>query len=271
MLTRPPCPALRPFVEQVWAREGTPTLGAPRRLERVLPTGCVHVVFRLSDDPVRLYDDAEVPRPQSFGHAVVGGARSTFYVRDPAPGASSVGALLRPGAAALLLGVPADELAERHTPLEDLWGAAAEAIRQHLAEAPTLADRLDRLERRLAERLPRLRGLHPAVAHALERFASTNAIGLVVRETGYSHRRFDALFREHVGLTPKLFCRVRRLEAALHLVAAAPNRSGADVAAAGGFSDQAHLGREFRHMTGMAPGGYLRAERASPLHVRLSS
>jgi AraC-like DNA-binding protein len=268
MLTRLPCPALRPFVQRVWAREGERLPGSRPRLERVLPTGCAHVVFRLSDDPVVVYGE-DGTSPGSIGHAVVGGARSRFYVRDAAPGASSVGALLQPGAAALLLGVPADELAERHTPLSALWHSAAEEVRQRLAEAPTLEARRDRLESVLLERLPRLRAMHPAVAHALERFTSTDTVRLVVKESGYSHRRFGALFREHVGLAPKVFCRVRRLSAVLELVAEGPIGSWAEVALAGGFWDQAHFGREFRRVAGVAPGGYRRGERLSPHHVRL--
>lgn len=60
-----------------------------------------------------------------MGSAIVGGARLGYYVRDVAEPVWSVGAELLPGAAPLLLGIPADEIAERHTSLEDLWGSGA--------------------------------------------------------------------------------------------------------------------------------------------------
>ena len=74
--------------------------------------------------------------------------------------------MLRPGAAEVLFGVHADELSGTHTALEDRWGARATSMRDALAELPTPEARLDAFERMLADRLPILRGLHPAVAQA---------------------------------------------------------------------------------------------------------
>src|SRR5206468_3996838 len=138
-----------------------------------------------------LYDDLTERTGTSVGHAVVGGARATFYLRDTPRRVRTVGAVLLPGAAALLFGAPADELAGRHTPLLDLWGrSAVEEARERLLEAADPERQLELFEALLAARLPALRGLHPAVAHALARFPSTGDVGAVVDETGYSHRRF---------------------------------------------------------------------------------
>jgi AraC-like DNA-binding protein len=59
-------------------------------------------------------------------------------------------------------------------------------------------------------------------------------------------------FREDVGLTPKTFSRIVRLQAALRRV-----RQGSpltDVALACGFYDQAHMTRDFRELASMSPG-----------------
>src|SRR5690606_18062119 len=148
--------------------------------ERVLPTGAMHLLFRLSSEPLRLYEahDAFVASP--VGHAIVGGARSRAYIRDISTPSASVGAMLEPGAARLLFGASAAELAERHTRLEDLWGSAAEETRQRLLELQEPARQLDLLETVLLQRLPRVRGLHPAVAEALEGLASGAAVRTIV-------------------------------------------------------------------------------------------
>ncbi|MCL4684147.1 hypothetical protein KJ059_05285 [Myxococcota bacterium] len=62
MRTRDPGPALRPYVQTLWAMSSSRSPGAAPTRERVLPTGAVHVVFRLADDPLRIYDDIEAPR-----------------------------------------------------------------------------------------------------------------------------------------------------------------------------------------------------------------
>jgi AraC-like DNA-binding protein len=268
MSSRSPGPALRPFVKTLWASDGA---GEPRAdgadRERVLPTGSMHLVFRLSDHPLRLFQGANDRTGHAVAHDVVGGARATFYVRDISRPVRSVGAQLHPGAAALLLGVPADELAGRHTPLGDIWGRAAAEARERLLEAGSPAQQLDVLESLLAARLPRIRGVHPVVAHALGRFATTSDVRMVVNESGYSHRQFIALFRRAVGLTPKRYCRVLRFQDVLARIAAGPADSWADVVLAAGYSDQPHFNREFRELTGMSPGQYRQIAPASAHHV----
>lgn len=253
VLRRPPAPALRPFVATLWLSDGdeTPT-GAAR--ERVLPSGCMHVVLRLAGEPLRVFAGETDTEGRTLGHALVGGARSGYYVRDVSRPGPAVGAMLRPGAGPLLLGVPADELAERHTPLDALWGADAERERARLAEAATPEARLDRFEALLAARLlPG--GLHPVVAHALGRFAAGASVGRVVEESGTSHRRFIALFRAGVGLPPKAWLRVMRFHAALERAAAGPI-AWSELALDAGYADQSHFNRDFRAFAGITPGEF---------------
>lgn len=247
---RAPRAALRPFIKQLWISDGRDAVAGARR-EHVLPTGAMHVVLRLDDEPVRLWN--ERGQDLTFGTAVVGGMRSTYYVKELRP-ARTVGAQLHPAASLPLLGVPADELGERHTRLEDLWDAQAAALRTRLLEARSPADALARFEATLESRLPRARGVHPGIAHALVRFDALGEVTDVVRETGLSHRRFLTLFRRTVGIAPKRYCRVLRFQRALHGVLAGQALSS--VAAEAGYSDQAHLTREFRELAGISPGTY---------------
>lgn len=262
MICRAPRPELAPFISQLWASDGG---AAPGTRELVLPTGTMHVVVRL-DHPLRVFDGVDSPAAHTLGHAIIGGARARPYVRDVSLPVCSVGAQLRPGAAEALLGTPAIELADRHTRLDDLWGPLADELRDRLASAGDAHARLALLESALVARLPRLRALHPAVAHALTRFEIGADVASVVDEVGYSHRRFLALFRHAVGLAPKQYSRVQRLQRAM---TALGHRPLAHVAASAGYSDQAHLTREFRELAGISPGEYRALVAAPTNHVPL--
>jgi AraC-like DNA-binding protein len=216
----------------------------------------MHLVFRLSNDKLRLYDNQEDSEGRVVSSAVVGGARARFYIRDISTPLCSVGAQLRPGAAQLLFGAHAGELAERHTALEDLWGGRVASMRDRLGEADSLEARLAALEQLLAERLPAVHGLHPAVARALEQLVTATSVHDVVKSSGYSHRRFIELFVHAVGLTPKVYSRVRRFQRALCRARAPGAESWASVAAAAGYSDQPHFNREFRDCVGITPTHY---------------
>ena len=266
LVTRTPLPSLRPFVRRLWAieAEAARVSDAPREL--VLPTGASHVVFRIGDEPLRIFDRLDDPVGRVIQHAVVGGVRARYYVRDVSRPVGSVGAELQPGAAQLLFGATAAELADRHTPLFDLWGRAAEQVRERLLDAGRPERQLDVFESLLAERLPKPRALHPAIAHALERFNAESEIAEVVRETGYSHRRFIALFREAVGLTPKVYCRVLRFRSALERIS---DGALVELALDAGYADQAHLSHEFRELAGISPRRYREAAPRFASHVPL--
>ena len=89
----------------------------------------------------------------------------------------------------------------------------------------------------------------------------------MARETGLSRRRFAQLFREQVGLTPKLYCRLHRFQQVLRQIASGAPVDWADLALAGGYCDQAHLVNEFRNFSGISPSVYLANERSFANHV----
>lgn len=274
MTIRSPGPSLRPFVKTLWASERryVPAAKVAER-ERVLPTGRMHLAFSLDDSPFRLFDcpldETREAGSQSLGPAVVGGARSAPYLKDGSRPSRSVGAEFHPGACERLFGVRADELAERHTPLDVLWGRLAQTARERLLDEPSPERQLDTLEAILAARLYGFRALHPAVAHALHRFTASANVGETVRQTGYSHRRFVALFQQAVGLTPKRYCRVTRFGRSLARLRADPDISWAELAQYEDYSDQAHFSREFREFAGVTPGDYRRVAPFRPHHLRI--
>lgn len=241
-------------------------------LERVLPTGMTHVVFRLSSAPLRIYEHEDQREPRVFGHCVVGGARSSSYLRDIAEPSHSVGAQLYPGVATVLFGVPSNELAERHTLLEDLWPRReVEMLRMLIAEAGSLEAEVRVLEEALAAKVPQELDLHPAVAAALNQLSRGASIASAVAASGYSHRAVIALFRRAVGLTPKLYCRVARVQRFLELLAVSTRPSLADAALRVGFADQAHCTREFIAITGLSPAQYCRLAPSRTNHVPLGA
>ena len=71
---------------------------------------------------------------------------------------------------------------------------------------------------------------------------------------GLSRFHLTRLFQRRFGLAPSVYLRLLRLERAKRRLAA--GEPPADVAAALGFADQAHLTRRFKAAYGMTPGRY---------------
>jgi AraC-like DNA-binding protein len=232
----------------------------------MIPTASTHLVFRFSADPIRIFRSLEDCHGDVFRCGAAGGMRSAYYVKDIASSACTVGASLQVGACEAVFGIPASELSDRHVALEDLWGGAARTLGERLQETNDLETRLQILEFFLAARLPRVLGIHPAIAHAIGRFSSSANIGKIVEETGYSHRHFIQKFRQSVGQPPRVYTRLLRFQQTLKHGIDKTRGRWIDVALEAGYSDQAHFNREFRDLTGISPGEYL-AHRRQSHHV----
>lgn len=268
LFQRPPCRALSAWVSRVWAANEPARTAHAQWREYLVPSGGFHLVLRLDDSRIRIFDALEDARGSAFT-AVVGGARSRFHIREATAGAYSVGMQIRPGAAGVILGIPAEELAERHTPLDEVWGAAARALRERLLDARTAARQLDLFEQAMIARLAMRLAPHPAVALALARFGSEATgweIGAVRRDTQLSHRRFVQLFRRQVGLGPKQLCRVLRLGRALDH-ARRGFTTWAEVALAAGYYDQSHFVHELKAVAGVSPTTWAERVTAGTQHI----
>lgn len=226
----------------------------------------MHIAIRLGDRPLRLFGDVRDEVGSVIGDYVLGGIRDTAVCKAVDQNVGSVGAMLRPGVADLLSRTPAGALAHRHTCLEDLWKRSdLEELRNRLETSPIRAHQLDILEDFLLRRLPRIRGVHPLIAHALSRLNEGVAVTDIVGESGFSHRYFASRFVENVGLSPKAYHRLGRFNRALDHLHGASTTSLAEVAAAKGYADQPHLTREFRSFTGLTPDQY---RSIAPLQAR---
>ncbi|GAB2782160.1 helix-turn-helix domain-containing protein [Streptomyces daliensis] len=83
------------------------------------------------------------------------------------------------------------------------------------------------------------------------------------RSEGMTVRGMQRLFAEHVGVSPKWVILRYRLHEALERASAGPGAGWARLAAELGYSDQAHLVRDFTATVGVTPAAYARTAAAS--------
>jgi AraC-like DNA-binding protein len=79
----------------------------------------------------------------------------------------------------------------------------------------------------------------------------------IARHIHLSQRRFIQVFTEEIGLTPKLFSRVRRFQQTLALVRQTTAPDWARLALDCGYFDQSHMIRDFLMFSGFSPVDYL--------------
>jgi AraC-like DNA-binding protein len=267
-LTHIPKPPLNEFVELFWFYDGFPP--RPHKKERLMPDGSIELVINLKDDEARIYNRNELQKFTRLPGTLLCGPHSSFFVIDTAEQDSVMGIHFKPGGAFPFFKLPVNELQDLHVSLHDLWGLEASLLREQLLEATSPEEKFQVLQRSLMARAFKPLERHPAVGYALTLFRNiltAPAMSDVSDHIGISSRRFIQLFSNQVGLTPKLFCRVRRFQQMLQLIHQGGDFDWADLAADCGYFDQAHFIHDFRAFSGMSPTTYMARKTEHLNHV----
>lgn len=158
---------------------------------------------------------------------------------------------LKPGWAATLLDVPVSELTNRMVPLRHLWGCDVFKLSREAFFSSFTDVALSRQRTHAESSTARL-------ARAGARLLDTelHEVKRVAERLGVTDRHLRRAFVDNVGLAPKTFARVSRLQRALQRI------DGDDdlgrVAAASGYFDHAHFSTDFKAMVGLTPSDFVR-------------
>jgi len=223
----------------LWMLAHRPAL-ASEGPDRVLPDGATDIVF-------------------SFDRLLVYGPAPSFHlvgVRD-----YLVGIRLRAEAVRQVLGVNPATLGLGPVPLDALWGRDTPAVENRLMSEPAPGKRLTLLTYFLTEHVRPNARLDSAVVTAIRCInrSPTRSVRTLTDAVHLSERQLRRRFREHVGLGIKQYARIIRFDRLVDAArrhkrqfgAAPPN--WAALSFDHGFADQAHLTREVRTFTGLAP------------------
>ncbi|WPF83969.1 helix-turn-helix domain-containing protein [Sanguibacter sp. 4.1] len=223
------------------AHEATPTLAATgsasasesASAELVLPDACMDIVW-------------------TGGRLVVAGPDTRAHSVEMRAGEVAAGLRLAPGTAPALLGVVAHELRDQRVPLDEVWSArvsrgVAEAVERAAPGGPgAVATAIEGVVLALS---PRQQGVSGQMMLTMS--ARGAEVSEIARETGWSERQLRRHSHELFGYGLATLRRVLRLQAAVRL--AGTETSLAAVAGGAGYSDQAHLARDVRALTGTTP------------------
>ncbi|WP_051470929.1 helix-turn-helix domain-containing protein [Patulibacter minatonensis] len=234
---------------------GVRSSGAPeRRTEPAIP-GTALILALEHEWRIGAAPDAPLRRRRSFAGGIALGPAASEHAGD----VHVLQVDLTPLGTSSVLGVPGAALAGEVVAFEDVVGerTAAELV-ERLASTAGWPGRFGLMQDWLGRRVRDARPGRPDVAWAVGRLDRTGGllpIDELRRELGCSRRHLAARFREEVGVGPKAYARLVRFDRAQHALRERPDPL-AVVAAAHGFSDQAHLTREVRAFAGVTPTAF---------------
>jgi len=252
MVSRAPHSSLRPYVRRyVGYTERTSSPGP--RIE--FPGPQVVVIFEFGP-PVSVFIRPDSPAPTRHPGGFVAGIDDGPTVVSHDGYQHGIQLDLTPVGAHRLFGLPMSDIARRVVPLTDVWPRPDRDLCDRLRDAPDWDARFDLLDRVVGARVADSRLATETIEWAIGRIDRSGGrvpMRTLARELGYSQKHVITLFRDQIGVPPKLLARIVRFDRLVQRLRAGADTSWADLSLACGYYDQAHLVRDVRQFTGLTP------------------
>ncbi len=223
------------YVERIWL-----DINNRDEVFQVLPDGCVDVVLELGTDA---------------GQIVAYGSTTKPAITRLRVGLHYLGIRFQPGMARHFFDHSPVALTDRHIRLNGFLGLDLEQLTQGVQRGAGLLQLETALLHGLAARQPVLSPIDRAVRFVLANHGDATVAELA-RQSGKSVRQFERLFVTTLGLTPNAFSSILRARRAMDTIHLDQQSDLASIAAAGGYTDQSHMYKDFLRLTGRSPGSF---------------
>lgn len=170
------------------------------------------------------------------------------------PNAAVVGIRFHPGMSFAILG----DIYQQATMIkqDQDHDLALTLLQQQLKQVQGHYARITVLYRWLENILLSVDGIPAPLTTAIAALESSKSPGELSNEIALSQRQIERQFQKWLDMTPKYYQRIVRVKNALKVLKDNPSTQLADLALNKGFTDQAHMTREFNHIARITPKQY---------------
>lgn len=252
--THIPAAPLDEYIECLWYHQ----IRGYHGRELILPSRYIELILNFAD-PHKVLDPADFSRFEWQRDSWLAGMQTRVL---PIESTSShmIGARFKPGGAHAFVPAAVSTYTDRVMPLGQVYPGQASALHASLQTAATPAARFALLEGFLAARFApdgEAYSLVRSAVAALDESQGGRPLSEISAVLNVSHKHFTQQFTRLVGLRPKQFARLVRLNAVLAGLDISQPVDWNAIAHAADFYDQPHFINEFRAFTGITPGEYL--------------
>jgi len=210
-------------------------------------------MVNLAEDEFRSYHGVGADQICKYSGAVVAGPHAKSVVIDTQAQRWLAAVEFRQGGASRFFPLPMIEMSNQIVQLQDVWRKGGH-LRERLLDARTPESKFRALEEVLLDYLNV--EFDEAIAYAIAALRAGASVSRVALRLGLSLRTLERRFSAQVGITPKRFARVHRLQRVLRAVRGSSKPDWSLLAAEHGYTDQAHLIHDFQDIAGITPREY---------------
>jgi len=191
---------------------------------------------------------------------LVGGSQTGFSGRlRLSPGVQSFAVFFWPSGWSQLFNTPLREITDQFDDATRLHGSSIRELWNRMGEAETFVRRIELVEGFLMPRIPSAAPLGKVTFAAKQIFQLHGGVRIpnLGRQGSLSLRHFERLFQRDVGMSPKVFARIARFQAALDEKLKNPTRTWTEIAHSCDYYDQMHMIHDFKQLGQNTPAKVL--------------
>ncbi|MBK9526924.1 MAG: helix-turn-helix transcriptional regulator [Acidobacteria bacterium] len=254
-----PSGLLARYIKCYWALTIDPVdaVGEP---ETVLPDGNLEIVFNLADRFRRFHADGEI---ELQPRAIVVGQMKRFVRIQPTGKVDLFGVRFHTAGAYHFFKCNLSDLTGKIVELDSILTRHYANLEDRIHSAVAIEDRVSMIEKLLLNSLSPPDSNEKVVDAVKAHIAGNDGVVSIhqtARQFGVSQRQLERHFKYMVGVSPKFYSRIIRLQS---IIAASEFQTADDLSGLAlrfGFYDQPHFVREFAELVGKSPTAFLRDE-----------
>jgi AraC-like DNA-binding protein len=242
---------LRDYIQYFWTLTSNVSSPLPQAFGP-LADGCPGLIFQPSEKGV-FFDQYNKQLPEVFlyGQTVT---RTALYLKGQF---KALGVCFYPNTLKSVFGFKASELTDSCLNINLIAARNSVQLPEQLINAISTEEQIDILSDYLFSLVKKNKGsvdspTRFAVSQIIQSKGSISLQGLQ-QDFKLSERSFERRFEQHVGVSPKLFSRICRFQAALNQLKTNRYAKLSDIAFDNGYADQSHFIRTFKEFTGFSP------------------
>ncbi|HJZ76898.1 MAG TPA: DUF6597 domain-containing transcriptional factor [Vicinamibacterales bacterium] len=261
-----PTRELTPYIDAIWVFESAIGLPADEN-NGAPPNGCSKLTFAYGSSFDSIANGRAMTRPERRLN-FVGTRDDGISLHSDRRPMGCIGIEFRPHGAFPVFGIPMGETVNFLGDADSVLGTWAREVEEVLNTQHSVDQRVASLQERITRQLRsnrlNARGRkqerhHELVAYCVRALESTHGrltIRELERRSGYSRRYLELLFKQHVGLSPKVLAGIMRFQRFYRGWAQGLSFDVVRDDLYEYFYDQSHFIREFQRITGHPPGEY---------------